>query len=340
VNLNTSSAAEVANDVANILNSDNLLKVGETGGGSPTNSNRQIITPTNKKTINFILPMSDNLMLKKYVRSIKVFLDLFERVAINQDSMNGGMSGVKGQFVTLTIVFSYKNLTLKRKFEKLLSDFKHRTKFMNLKLILIGHTAFSRAKLLQIGIENLNVKSSNENLIFLCDVDIVFNQMFLDLCRFNTVKNKRVFFPVLYSFYNEKFPDTRKQVSEDLNRLDLIIDNKDTGYWRDSGFGMACMYKEDFDSIGGFGQFYQQHGGGWGGEDLYLYRRFLRTDLEIFRSITPGLFHLHHPKVCDKTLLDHVQYRNCMNVKIFSETSHRKFGLAFFNETSKRSSLK
>ncbi len=95
---------------------------------------------------------------------------------------------------------------------------------------------------------------------------------------------------------------------------------------------MACLYKQDFINIGGFKNF---NNSGWGGEDLYLYRKFLNnSNLDIFRSITPGLFHLYHKKQCDINELNNKQYKDCVAMKILSEASYTNFGLHYFNLTS------
>ena len=314
-----------SSDEANlILNADNLLRV--------TSNGKQMVQTTIKKTINFILPLSDNLVTRKREGSIKLFLNMFEKVAIGQDSAEGGLHGVRGQFVTLTVVFKYKNSGLKKRLESILSEFKHRTNFLSLKLIQIRNGQFSRAKLLQIGVENLS--RDNDQLLFFCDVDVVFSPIFLDLCRFNAVRNRRVFFPILFSLYNSKFPRrfSASSSTEEPARLEWLIGNRDVGFWRDSGFGMVCVYREDFEAVGGFLHYARR--AGWGGEDLDLYRRFLtQTDLEVFRSITPGLFHVYHEKKCDRSELGKVELEDCWNVKVMSETSQRRFGLQFFNRS-------
>jgi chondroitin sulfate N-acetylgalactosaminyltransferase 1/2 len=317
-NLNLNSN-EIANEEAKLLNTDDLIRVSDNQNGK-----QQANSVTYKKTVHFILPISDGVLMRKNAASLKLFLSMFENVAIGQD---------RGHFVTLTLVFSYKNSKWKRYLESLLAKFKHRAKFHNMKLISVKNMAFSRARLLQLGVENLKTNQPNENLVFLCDVDVVFNQMFLDLCRFNTVRNRRVFFPILYSFYNPDFAS--RNITYDptsVDQLQLSINNRDSGFWRDSGFGMVCVYKEDFEAVGGFGEYSARHKG-WGGEDLHLYRRFLRTDLEVFRTTCPYLFHLYHEKSCDRTRLDATQMRDCLNMKVFGEASHKQFGLAFFNQS-------
>lgn len=295
-------------------------------------------TTTKKRRVNFILPVTAQ---TKQLNSFKLFLSSFESIVINQDSRQA----------SLTIVYSFDENTpnVDLKFENLIKEFKLRTKFDLVKFLKIKHEgSFSRAKSLQYGVENCcsfdrEDDASNDHLVFLCDVDVLFNENFLNLCRFNAVKNKRVFYPVLYSFYNPALINKNEHDSalkrensaeqdeeEETKRINLII-NKENGYWRETGFGMVCVYKQDFMAMGGFDEFLSVKT--WGGEDLYLYRKFAKSNLEIFRSVTPGLFHLYHAKECNKNLLTKTQYQNCLAIKVFNEASHKKLGLIYFNAT-------
>jgi hypothetical protein len=329
---NNNSLDYYSNYEANMLKNDDLI-------GILDNKQREIQIANsffNKKIINFILPLSDSVILNQNSKLLRRFLSIFDRVCLKQDSQKNQNKDSLIHFVTLTIVLGFMDVNSKKKLEQIVGDFKHRTNFSNLKLIFIQSETFSRAKLLQIGADRLKNLNTNNKLMFFCDVDIVFNQMFLDLCRTNAIRNKRVFFPILFSYYNPKFPEQfdPNLVAESLP-VNLVINNRDVGFWRDTGFGMTCMYQEDFQSVGGFGEFFQNQKG-WGGEDLYLYRQFIKRSYkyDVFRSITPGLFHIYHPKHCDKALLDTLKFRNCLNMKILNEASQLKFGLTYLNHTN------
>ena len=96
---------------------------------------------------------------------------------------------------------------------------------------------------------------------------------------------------------------------------------------------MVCMYKVDFLLVDGFGGFRNKVG--WGGEDLHYYKKFLnKSKLNVFRSITPGLFHLYHSKDCNSIKeINYLHYKDCILIKIINEASHRDFGLHYFNLT-------
>jgi chondroitin sulfate N-acetylgalactosaminyltransferase 1/2 len=269
-----------------------------------------------KKTINFILPLS----YAKLDR-FHFYLSLFHLVALNRQEKS---------HVTLTVVYSFfkQNNT---EIESIIDEFKQKADFNQIKLVYHkeqSENTFSRAKLIEKGVNTCcsNSDPTESSLMFFSDVDIAYTQLFLDLCRHNTVKGKKVYFPILYSLYNPKLLKKNNSTTETEKQQQLLI-SKDTGFWRDTGFGMTCLYRSDFP---GFDLMADK--GNWGGEDLYLYRKFInQSHLEIVRSITPSLFHIYHPKECNLRDDNLNQYNDCVKTKIMNEASQKTLGLLYFN---------
>ncbi|XP_040014148.1 chondroitin sulfate N-acetylgalactosaminyltransferase 1 isoform X2 [Xiphias gladius] len=204
------------------------------------------------------------------------------------------------------------------KFKQFMQNFRE-VNFKNYTLLQLDEE-FSRGRGLDIG---ARAWKGGNVLLFFCDVDIYFTADFLNSCRLNTQPGKKVFYPVLFSQYNptliygspEHIPPVEQQ---------LVI-KKDTGFWRDFGFGMTCQYSSDFINIGGFDIDIK----GWGGEDVHLYRKYLHSNLLVVRAPSRGLFHLWHEKHCADELPPD-QYRMCMQSKAMNEASHGQLGMLFF----------
>ncbi|MBZ3874281.1 Chondroitin sulfate N-acetylgalactosaminyltransferase 1 [Sciurus carolinensis] len=204
------------------------------------------------------------------------------------------------------------------KFRQFMQNFRA-ANFRNFTFIQLNGE-FSRGKGLDVGARFW--KGSNV-LLFFCDVDIYFTSEFLNTCRLNTQPGKKVFYPVLFSQYNPGIIYGHHDAIPPLEQQ-LVI-KKETGFWRDFGFGMTCQYRSDFINIGGFDLDIK----GWGGEDVHLYRKYLHSNLIVVRTPVRGLFHLWHEKRCVDELTPE-QYKMCMQSKAMNEASHGQLGMLVF----------
>ena len=131
-------------------------------------------------------------------------------------------------------------------------------------------------------------------LLFLCDVDLIFNLEFIDRCRMNTALGKRVYFPIMFSQFDPELTYSNKTKPGTHFTI-----NKDSGIWRSYSYGPACIYHQDLDAVGGFDTSIK----GWGLEDVDLFEKFVsHTDIEVFRAADPGLIHVYHRVKCDPNL--------------------------------------
>ncbi|XP_043915345.1 chondroitin sulfate N-acetylgalactosaminyltransferase 1 [Protopterus annectens] len=250
--------------------------------------------------INIIVPLS------KRADKFRQFMQMFREVCIQQDGR-----------VYLTVVYFGKEQM--NEIKDILEINAKQANFKNYTFIQRNED-FSRGKGLDVGARAW--KSSNV-LLFFCDVDIYFTADFLNSCRMNAQPGKKVFYPVLFSQYNPAIIYGHHAPAPSLEQQ-LVI-KKDTGFWRDFGFGMTCQYRSDFINIGGFDLDIK----GWGGEDVHLYRKYLHSNLIVIRTPVRGLFHLWHEKHCVDELTPE-QYKMCMQSKAMNEASHGQLGMLVF----------
>ena len=253
---------------------------------------------TSKEIINLILPLSGR------TSNFEIFLKRFGDICVRWDGN-----------VYLTVVYFGKKG--REKVQHLLAEFEDREKFKNYKLIF-EDGPFSRGVGLQKGV--LSWEKGN-NIMFFCDVDMFFTPDFLERCRFYTEPGQMVYYPIVFSLYNSEIVYNGKppQVSQQL-RI-----GKYNGFWRDFGYGMTCIYKNDFVETRGFDTSIH----GWGTEDVKLYRKILKTSLAVIRATDRGIFHMYHPKKCDSSLPTE-QYLSCLHSKAVTEASHRQMGMLAF----------
>ncbi|EDO49436.1 predicted protein, partial [Nematostella vectensis] len=253
---------------------------------------------TNHDIINIILPLSGRL------DKFKIFMENFVGVCVQWDKR-----------VFLTVVFFGEEG--RSEIKSLLVDLSKTHNFTDYKVITLD-VPFSRGLGLQKGV--LDWDKGNVLMLF-CDVDVYFTPEFLEKCRFYTSPGHQVYYPIVFSLYN---PEVVYGGSPPPSKEQFKV-NRESGYWRTYGFGMACQYRSDFLTTGGFDLSIK----GWGMEDVRLYRKYLASNLTVIRAVDRNIFHIYHHKYCSRDLSGK-QYISCINSKVKSEGSHTQLGLLAF----------
>ena len=164
--------------------------------------------------------------------------------------------------------------------------------------ILKGSGLFTRARALNLGLSHLK----DADLAFLCDVDMTIKPGFLNRCRQNTLRNSRVYYPTFFKYYDMDYVYKFKK-----KPLTFPI-AREHGHWASYSYGMVCIYKSDYDAIGGFNTAIE----GWGEEDVDLFRKVINHRLDVMRTADHGLFHRYHDKICSAKL-NPTQFKHCIS---------------------------
>jgi chondroitin sulfate synthase len=255
------------------------------------------------KTIHFVLPLSGRL------NTFEKFINIFETNCLQTNEP-----------VKLAIVL-FSNHTNDNENEQIIrinsaikTIINHiERKYSNDNIHLVElELDFSRS----IGCETGASLFAPDALLFFIDVDMVFNRDTLMRIRLNTIENKQVYFPIVFSQFDPKpeFVGLKNNFGPH-NHLRL---DSDHGNWRQFGFGMVGVYRSDLTNVGGFNTTIV----GWGIEDVDLYDKFIRSNLTVFRSVDPGLVHVFHKINCDPNL-SREQMTMCTGSKTISTLSER-----------------
>lgn len=206
---------------------------------------------------------------------------------------------------------------------------------------------FSRGRALDTAARSEYIAMND--IIYFVDVDITFRAESLDRIRQNTIAQKQVYLPIVFSQYD---PQRTGRTPEPLTGSDDI--SYSAGYFRQFGYGICAIYKSDImnSAINGFNTDIT----GWGLEDVKFLEQIVQLNqkprqlllnladnttvynnattilpttnrefaqeqstksllrLDVFRAPDPSLVHVYHPIECDPNL-DEAQLQMCIGTK-------------------------
>ena len=215
------------------------------------------------ETVNFVIPVGN--VIKRFLD----FLPMYEKELVAHRENVRLIVVVYGEEDTATVKQKMKEVAARR------PSFRH--------IVVEGGPSnkYTRSRAFEKGMSELK----DNDLAFLCDVDLNVQRGFLQRCRRSAVQGKTVYFPEMFKLYNMKYVywDSKPPRNPPLNRKH--------GFWEYYSYGMACMYKSDYSTM-------DQSLVGWGGEDVDFIVKTLKKKLEVFRAPDTSLVHRWHDNPC------------------------------------------
>ena len=156
------------------------------------------------------------------------------------------------------------------------------------------------------------VPEDKGQLLLFFDPNYILTETFIDHCLMNTIANKQVFFPVIFSLYNS-------DIADKLNIPRKSIVSAETGFWNKYNYRVVCIYQSDYQSVGGFDTSLQS------GEDVALFEKVRDSPLKIFRALEPYLVRPFMQRSCQD--LPEAQQVTCLDAIMDTVGSREQLGL-------------
>lgn len=300
--------------------------------------------PNTESTIVFVLPLAGRF------HTLQRFLKNYEEICLQHPDT-----------LTELLIVLFTNST-DTTLPSFIDEIEHlRTKHTKgvLNLITIDGN-FSRGIALNRATHSDHIQS--DDIIFFIDVDITFKRSSIERIRMNTIRHRQVYFPIVFGQYNPNVWQQQAATSgmRGSHALDESQDtnlDRETGYFRQFGYGICAIYKSDIlhPDINGFEEIT-----GWGLEDVRFLERIVKLQqmplltmlksqnpnqnpanitnimpltLKIFRAPDPMLVHVYHEISCDKSLSE-AQYSMCLGTKASTLGSFRHIESIFMSNQS------
>jgi len=155
-------------------------------------------------------------------------------------------------------------------------------------------------------------QGNKKQLLLFFDPNYFLTETFIDHCLMNTIANKQVYFPVIFSLYNS-------EIADKLNIPRKSIVSAETGFWNKYNYRVVCIYQSDYQNIGGFDTTLQS------GEDVNLFEKIRDSPLTIFRALEPYLVRPFMQRSCQN--LPEAEQITCLNAVMDTVGSRRQLGL-------------
>lgn len=253
--------------------SDTLAMPLTTNKSSPSTNRRHFAVTQTKRAIATLPTIVFVLSLAGRFQTFLRFLANYEQTCLMHPELRTEL---------LVVVFRDKNADLSPYFieiEKLQRKYPPAT--LN-HLTLYGN--FSRGMALNNATHSPYIKPND--IIFFIDVDITFKRTSIERIRMNTILNRQVYLPIVFSQYNQygaAFTLTPAPNQKQFDDAAFTNLDNDSGYFRQFGYGICAIFKADImhPAINGF----NTDIAGWGLEDVKFLEQLIKLNVNASQTL-------------------------------------------------------
>lgn len=156
-----------------------------------------------------------------------------------------------------------------------------------------GTGSFNKTKAYNLGMSVLK----DDELALLADLDLGISDSFLNRCRLNTIRGRRMYYPDIFKYYDMYYVYRGRWRPKHYDYI------RQHGHW--SKYSTICLYKSDYTTIGGIEEISR-----WEIESEKL--RFpVNGSLEVIQAPDGGVSHWYEEMKCD-TNMPPAQFSNCL----------------------------
>ena len=251
-------------------------------------------------------------------------LDVFVKFLRTSGKNLAKVPGPKRLVVAWTYCARRQGNFTQKELEHVVARYRERTGQTVDTLLVHVDLPFSRSRALNAAID----QCADGDVAAVIDVDMVVTVDFFLNCKAFARDGHTMYFPITFSRYNPRRIADHAAVMnfssgkvDKLERPDTI--DRDTGLWRDFGFGMASFVVSDARAVG----LYDASNTAWGNEDIDFYKRSIAAGYMGWRLYDPGAVHAFHPKQC-RDLVGTDRFTMCVGSKVRMEGTAAQTAMA------------
>jgi len=122
---------------------------------------------------------------------------------------------------------------------------------------------------------DLILTKDKQQLLIFVEPDYLWTESFIDHCLMNTVYQKQVYFPIMFTLFDES--------QKVIDILPNFLVSPQTGYWNMHNYHVFSIYHSDYNNIEGLDDT------NYGLKDVTFFEKIRKSHFRIVRALEPHL---------------------------------------------------